>query len=449
MERKQLSQELVDEIEDLKYRLQVAEDTLEAIRTGQVDALAIHGKDGHQIFTLETADRTYRTLVERMNEGAVTLSEGGVILYSNAHFAAMANMPLAKVIGTTFSRFRHIEYLSQYNYIFKKGWTEPVRGDFIFEPANKEQIHVHLSFNTIEEKDGIVLGVIITDLTEIKKTYIKLQQAQDELKLLNTNLEQIVVDRTNDVIKTKQQLQVSNQELSTKNDMLVKTNNDLDNFIYTASHDLKAPISNIEGLIGTLKDAINNNASTDITAILTMFNESVKRFKSTIIDLTDISKAQREAGKDVEEISFTKVIEDVKLSIFDMISTTNTRITIDTSACDSFRFSRKNFNSIIYNLISNAVKYRSPERAPEIIITTEKTDSYVLLKVQDNGLGIAQKNLPQVFTMFKRFHDHVEGTGVGLYIVKRIMDNAGGKIEVESEVGKGTTFKVYFTIGRW
>ena len=445
MEKKeQLVHELLKEIEELKYRLQVAEDTLEAIRTGQVDALAIQGKDGHQIFTLETADRTYRTLVERMNEGAVTLNQEGIILYSNAHFAKLANMPLTKVIGTDFSRFLPVQYLTEYNYVFKKGWQEPVRGDFIFQPAKQEYIHVHLSFSTIEEKDGIVLGLIITDLTEIKKTYNKLQHAQEELKELNTNLEQIIVERTDDVIKTKQQLQLSNEELSNKNEMLVKTNNDLDNFIYTASHDLKAPISNIEGLIGTLKDAISNNASADIASVLSMFNESVRRFKATILDLTDISKVQREAGNEVEEINFTEVIEDVKLSIFDMISTTKAHIVTDTSACNSFRFSKKNFNSIVYNLISNAIKYRNPKRNPEIVITTEKAGNYILFKVQDNGLGIAQKNLPQVFTMFKRFHDHVEGTGVGLYIVKRIVDNAGGKIEVESEVGKGTTFKVYF-----
>lgn len=82
----------------------------------------------------------------------------------------------------------------------------------------------------------------------------------------------------------------------------------------------------------------------------------------------------------------------------------------------------------------------------EIKIKTEKVKDYLLLIIKDNGLGIDPSNQSKVFKMFKRFHNHVEGTGIGLYIVKRILDNAGGKIEVESEEGKGTTFKVYFKI---
>lgn len=100
--------------------------------------------------------------------------------------------------------------------------------------------------------------------------------------------------------------------------------------------------------------------------------------------------------------------------------------------------------SIVYNLLSNSLKYRSPERTLELSISTESTPEYVILKVEDNGLGMKKNDHAKIFYMFKRLHDHVEGTGIGLYIVKRIVENAGGKIEVESEEGKGTTFQVYF-----
>jgi signal transduction histidine kinase len=96
--------------------------------------------------------------------------------------------------------------------------------------------------------------------------------------------------------------------------------------------------------------------------------------------------------------------------------------------------------------LSNAIKYKSFERDPEVLIKTERVEDYLLLIVKDNGLGMDLKKESKIFSMFKRLHDHVEGTGVGLYLVKRIIDNSGGKVEVESEVGIGSTFKIYFKI---
>jgi signal transduction histidine kinase len=94
--------------------------------------------------------------------------------------------------------------------------------------------------------------------------------------------------------------------------------------------------------------------------------------------------------------------------------------------------------------LSNAVKYRFPGRKSEVYIKTEVINKYVVLTVRDNGLGIDPEKKDRIFKMFKRLHDHVEGSGVGLYIVKKIVENSGGMIEVESELGKGTEFKVYF-----
>src|SRR5690606_14835843 len=94
--------------------------------------------------------------------------------------------------------------------------------------------------------------------------------------------------------------------------------------------------------------------------------------------------------------------------------------------------SRKNLKSIVYNLISNAIKYSDPERPPRIYIKTMKVEDYVLMTVEDNGIGMYPGSIQKIFNLFKRLHSHVEGTGIGLYIVKRIIDNMGGKIEVES-----------------
>jgi PAS domain S-box-containing protein len=233
------------------------------------------------------------------------------------------------------------------------------------------------------------------------------------------------------------------------NEQLMKINNDLDNFIYTASHDLKAPISNIEGLLIALSENLEAEKikMTEETHLLfELIERSINRFKGTILNLTEITKVQKEQDEDVDEINLAEIVEDVKISVNNQIAESRTIITTDFSKVLALKFSKKNLNSIFYNLISNAIKYRDYNRDPEIFIKTEKTDLYTVLIIEDNGLGINEHDKSKMFTMFKRFHDHVEGTGIGLYIVKRIIDNAGGMIEVESQVGKGTTFKVYFKV---
>jgi PAS domain S-box-containing protein len=238
------------------------------------------------------------------------------------------------------------------------------------------------------------------------------------------------------------------EAMELKNTQLIRTNNDLDNFIYTASHDLKAPMSNIEGLLNTLKDSLpmNDMLNEDSNMIIQLMEKSINRFKATILDLTDITKVQKADEEDVNEINLSQLVEDVKLSIYDKIAESGATIITDFSVINKLSFSKKNLRSVIYNLLSNAVKYRDKNRASEIFIKTEKVDDYTVLTIIDNGLGIHKQGREKLFTMFKRFHDHVEGTGIGLYIVKRIMDNSGGKIEVESEVGIGTTFKLWFKL---
>ncbi|MFN3405384.1 MAG: PAS domain-containing protein [Cytophagaceae bacterium] len=231
--------------------------------------------------------------------------------------------------------------------------------------------------------------------------------------------------------------------LAEKNEELVKINNDLDNFIYTASHDLKAPISNLEGLFLTLIDEVP--LDNDLVIIKSMIEKSFERFKGTIKDLTEISKVQKEISDDLEVISFEEIVEDVKLSIEDLILRHHAEIETDFRV-QELSFSRKNMRSILYNFISNAIKYSHPKRKPFIKITSKREDRQVVLAVTDNGLGLSPTNQQKVFQMFKRFHDHVEGSGIGLYIVKRIIDNIGGRIELESEEGKGTTFKVFFPV---
>ncbi|MBC7388989.1 MAG: PAS domain-containing protein [Opitutaceae bacterium] len=230
-------------------------------------------------------------------------------------------------------------------------------------------------------------------------------------------------------------------ELENTNQNLLKINADLDTFIYTASHDLKAPISNIEGLMYTLQESLETEDD-DIKNILGMVSTSIDKFKETIGALTEVAKIQKEHVEDQEIINIQSLVEEVKFSIKDIFIASNAEIKYDLKQ-KNVKYSRKNMRSIIYNLLSNAIKYKSLEKDPVIEIATRKVDKQTILCFTDNGLGIAKSKHAHIFGMFKRFHTHVEGTGIGLYIVKRMIENVGGRIEVDSDTGKGTTFRIY------
>lgn len=236
------------------------------------------------------------------------------------------------------------------------------------------------------------------------------------------------------------------EAIKIKNEQLTRLNVDLDNFIYTASHDLKAPISNIESLLQALLRTLPPEifSSGHAGRITSLMQESVERFKKTIDNLTDVVKLQKENSGEAVMVDLSEVIREVSLDLEPMIKASGVEVEVDVAGCPAIHFSEKNLRSVIYNLLSNAIKYRSPERVPRVLIHCESTQGYYLLTVKDNGLGMEPGRMSQLFTMFKRFHDHVEGSGIGLYMVKKIAENAGGRIEVESQVGVGSTFRVYF-----
>ncbi|MEK6481924.1 PAS domain S-box protein [Catalinimonas sp. 4WD22] len=236
------------------------------------------------------------------------------------------------------------------------------------------------------------------------------------------------------------------ETLRLKNKELVHINNDLDNFIYTASHDLRTPITNIEGLIMILLENLPTETLKVklVQQIIDLMQESVTRFKKTIAVLSDVVKLQKEYEGDVVLVDLEAVMQEVQLDLQPMIREFGAELEIDLTDCPFIRFSEKNLRSVIYNLLSNAIKYHSPERLPKIHIRCESSGEYKILTVKDNGIGMRKNGLDQIFNMFKRFHTQVEGTGIGLYMVKKLVVNAGGHIKVESQEGEGTTFRVYF-----
>lgn len=156
-----------------------------------------------------------------------------------------------------------------------------------------------------------------------------------------------------------------------------------------------------------------------------------------------MSRLQQADTHPTEAVDLVTIVEDVRLDLAAGLATAGTRLTVDVGACPSLLFAAKHLRSIIYNLLSNAVKYRHPDRPPVVQISCRPgADATVVLEVEDNGLGLSEGQQARLFGLFQRLHTHVEGTGVGLYMLKRIVDNADGTIAVRSQLGLGTTFTI-------
>jgi PAS domain S-box-containing protein len=238
---------------------------------------------------------------------------------------------------------------------------------------------------------------------------------------------------------------IKNENLMLKNQELHRLNQDLDNFIYAASHDLKAPIATIEGLLNILLNTLSSERldKERIFKVTDMMQSSIDRFKNTISNLTDIIKLQKESSEPSTTLNISEIIQEVLLNMEHVVEYESAHIHTVVDSSLSIQFSKNNLRSIVYNLISNAVKFRSPERLPSVQINCYETDEHIILNVQDNGLGMDLPDTSKIFNMFQRLHTHVEGTGIGLYMVKRIIENVGGRIEVQSKLGEGSTFTVY------
>jgi two-component system phosphate regulon sensor histidine kinase PhoR len=203
--------ELLEELKELRFQLREANETLHAIRTGQVDALVVETDGGPQLYTLKSADHTYRVFIEKMKEGAVTLNHKGIVLYSNSQFAEMINLPLTKVIGLSIVNFIPEEYKLKFKKLTEQGWHSDSKGEIFLKNKNGDLIPFLLSVTSLELDEGIALSIILTDLTVQKENekQLELKNRQlEEAKMaaykLNEELEDIVEERTKDLLISRE-----------------------------------------------------------------------------------------------------------------------------------------------------------------------------------------------------------------------------------------------------
>ncbi|MET4107645.1 PAS domain-containing sensor histidine kinase [Hymenobacter sp. UYP22] len=235
------------------------------------------------------------------------------------------------------------------------------------------------------------------------------------------------------------------QVLQTQYDELAQANRDLDTFVYTASHDLKQPVHNLRGLFEELRRAATFDDPEE-AYMLQMLDGALLQLDTTLQELAATVREQRGLSAPTEELDVALVLEEVLLGLRAQVLESHATIEVDVDTAPPLHYGRANLRSVLHNLLSNALKFAHPERAPHIRVQSlESAAGEPMLVVQDNGLGMVLAEQPTpVFQPFTRQHAHVGGAGVGLYLVQRIVAGRGGRLEVASTVGEGTTFTIYW-----
>jgi PAS domain S-box-containing protein len=223
---------------------------------------------------------------------------------------------------------------------------------------------------------------------------------------------------------------------------LVKRNNDLEQFTYIVSHNLRAPIARVIGLADILAEFELSDEEKKET--LSGISESAHRLDDIIRDLNDILRLKSSLGESKELVCFSDLVKEIEQNIQYFNSDMFT-ITTDFTAGDCLYTLKNYLVSIFSNLVTNSIKYRRPDADPVIHISSATAGDKLILTFTDNGMGFDMDTTGKdVFGLYKRFHFHVEGKGMGLFMVKAQVETIGGKINVDSIVNKGTSFTIEF-----
>ncbi|HEX8270427.1 MAG TPA: ATP-binding protein [Flavobacterium sp.] len=410
------TEDLRAEIEELKHQLYEANSIIDAIKDGSVDALVLN-KDGKpHVYSIESADYTYRILIEKFGEGALSISDDGLILYCNEYFSKLIDIPANQITGTFFHSY--VDSVTDFQLLKIALQDGPSKGEIVLN-INGRKLHVYVSLTDLKPNVAAI-GVVITDLTEKRKHQEALVQHQVQLEAKVNELHQ--------------------------------TNTNLEEFIHVISHDIKEPIRKLI----TYTSYFASNKLPGMTSAeqnsLSIINSSSLRLNSLVDDLVKYAFIATKAEE--TEVCLEAVLQDVLEDLELMITENNAVIKWD--ALPKVFGSRVQMRQLFANLLVNAIKYSKDEMAPEINITAEnirgpianlKGGNFHKIAVSDNGIGMDSRYLAKIFTIFQRLHmrNEYSGNGIGLSICKKIMENHSGKIAVESS-SEGSTFILYFPI---
>lgn len=293
---------------------------------------------------------------------------------------------------------------------------------------NKDDM-ISLIQNLINDESGYredEFQIKVNGKTKFIKSSAFVEKSESGIKLLGTNI---------DVTSIKE----TASQIISQNRNLEKTNLELDQFVYSISHDLRAPLLSIKGILDLFDDRATDESK---KLYLEMIEESVNRLDDNILDILNFSRNSR------LEISFEPI--DIKSEIQKIISDLD-HINKSTVDLNYFQEDHLNFKSdlfririILKNIISNAIKYSKESDITKIVVNVYSENNKTVIEIADNGIGISDEHLNKIFEMFYRATNKSIGTGLGLYITKEMVQKLDGKIDVQSKLGQGTSFKLTF-----
>lgn len=224
---------------------------------------------------------------------------------------------------------------------------------------------------------------------------------------------------------------------------LTQNNKDLKQFSYITSHNLRAPLSNLIGLLNLIEDIPINDS--ELLEIINGFKKSTHLLNETINDLVKIIVIKDKISIQKENVTINEVVEHVFSQLKFQIEQSKPILKLNFDEADIIYTNKAYLESILINLLTNSIKYKSETKKLKISITIKKTNNSTILKFKDNGIGIdLKRNSEHIFGLYQRFHDYPDSKGLGLYLVKSQIESLGGTIAIESEVNKGTEFTLTF-----
>jgi PAS domain S-box-containing protein len=437
----------------LRTRLKELDATLGAIRSGEVDALVVTKAGEDQLFTLKSADQTYRLMVEQMQMGALTLSLNGLILYCNPFLAALLQAPIEALLGAPLAAFLGAEAAPSLQALLRAAPRGVSRSDIEFK-TRQGSVLTDVSVTALPTDGEPLFCVIVTDLTdrtrqEAERVELAREQvARAAAEEANTTARREIDDRKR-IERSLRESEIEKTELLGREQQArreaVEANRMKDEFLATLSHELRSPLSAIlawshvlrkpglDPLIATRAvDAIDRNAraQTDLVA--------------NLLDVSSIVTGQF-------QMSFTRVpLEDVIEAAADSVRPAALAkgialtIEIDRASSDVHGDASR-FRQVFWNLLSNAIKF-----APlggQVRVLGRRAGAFVEVSVSDDGPGLDPVFLPGVFGRFLQADSSSTrrhpGLGLGLAIVRHLVELHGGTVEARNNEGMpGAVFTV-------
>jgi PAS domain S-box-containing protein len=434
-------EELLAEIDDLKTRLQEAEENLNAIRSGGVDALVISGPKGDQVFTLNEADRPYRIIIEEMSEGTITTNADGVILYSNKQFSNMLGVPLSKLIGSSLYEHTIPENRPTIQGLISGSTRDTAKAEVVFQGEDKENIWANVSFSPLEIDQTRVFCCVITDTTFQKNAREELHERSKELEERNISLQEEINAREQSE-KEKKSLEnqlIQSQKMEALGRFAGGIAHDLNNLLYPIIVDTEY----------LLEETV---AETALHQTLEQILKAANRQRDLIRQILSFSRRREQLPIPMKLTPVLKETMDLLRSF--LPSTITIEQHIDAPS-DTILGDPTQIQQIIMNLFKNAADAIDSRRGSiEVSLVNAcleqnhahpdmKQGHYLKLVVKDTGHGMTKEVIDRIFEPFFTTKDPGKGSGMGLAVVHGILKHHGGAITVESEQGVGSLFTVY------